>query len=352
MFDLLPVHPHDKKPAKASKTRFSGKLNAASNSPLDTSAQLDQNTSQAFPQKSLEKRARAKYITNAVASPLSELRSPLQKSYSASIMCSATLTEARGKITGLYCGQRWCLVCARIRTSRLIAGYLPALAEIEEKYFVTLTVPNCTGKALKVTIREMLDAATLIRRSITRTHKIKYSCLRKIECTYNAQEGTYHPHFHLIVESELVAQLYVGMWLKRFPKAKRKAQDIRPADDNSCMELFKYFTKVVSKNKTGEYKIYIKALDTMFQAMSKVRTFQPSGIIKEVSEDIEPEQAELTHRDITACWSWLNSDWLDKETGELLTSFSPSENMTKIASNVVVDSQDVGKFGLLPSQTF
>jgi hypothetical protein len=124
---------------------------------------------------------------------------------------------------------------------------------------------------------------------------------------------------------------------------------MRIADDNSCMELFKYFTKVVSKTKAGEYKIYIKALDTMFLALRKVRTFQPSGLIKEVSEDIEPEQAELTHRDITACWSWLDTDWLDKETGEILTGFSPSANMQKIASNIVDDKKDIGRFATLPS---
>jgi hypothetical protein len=346
MFDLLPPHPHDKPRQKAKKPTKQAPLKSF----LDTSAQLDQNTKQAFPKKNLEKRARAKYITNTVAAPLSLLHSPLQKSYGTTLVCSATLTEAQGKITGMYCNQRWCLVCARIRTSKLIAGYHPALTEIEDKYFVTLTTgPRCTAKQLPGLIRSMLHAATLIRRSITRTHEIKYSGLRKIECTYDATEGTYHPHFHFIVEGEYVAQLYIGMWLKRFPNAKRSGQDMKQADDNSVMELFKYFTKVVSKTKAGEYKIYLKALDTMFLAMRKVRTFQPFGLIKEVSEDVEPEQAELTHRDITACWSWLETDWLDKETGEILTGFEPSENMQKIASNVVADNKDIGKFASLPS---
>jgi hypothetical protein len=321
---------------------------------LDTSAQLDQNTSQGFSKKTFLKRARSKNLTNKVVQPLSKVRSPLEKSYRMTLLCSATLTQARGKITGLYCNQRWCLVCSRIRTAKLIAGYIPALEQMEEKYFVTLTVPNCKGVVLKDTIKRMFDEYVNIRRSITRTHKLKYAALRKFECTNNLVRRDFHPHFHVIVDSELAGNLIIDMWLKRWPAATREAQDIRPADDNSCMELFKYFTKVISKTTTdgkSDYSINLAALDTIFRAMKGKRTFQPSGCIKTVSEDVEPEQAELAPSDLEACWSWLETDWIDKETGELLSGYEPSEAIKNITDKVFAENQEGGTFGTLLQST-
>jgi hypothetical protein len=328
---------------------------------LDTSAQLPRNTKQEFPRKNFEKRARAKYITNSIAVPLASIPSPLENSYKTTQRCSANLTEAQGKLSGLYCGQRWCLVCARIRTAKLIAGYMPALLAMQEKWFLTLTVPNCKSSDLEKTVKGMLKNASLINRALKERYKLKYSSLRKIECTYNAQRGDYHPHFHFIFDSELAAEMFLVLWLKKYPAADRKAQDLKRADDKACLELFKYFTKVVSKRQykikrngvefpASDYKIYIKPLDVMFCALRGTRTFQPCGVIKAVSEDVEPEQAELTYRDMTAAWTWLNNDWCDKETGEMLTGYEPSDNIESIAQNIVLAPDQLGNLSdLVPT---
>jgi len=99
---------------------------------LDTLAQLGQRSSQrarsdAKPARSeiLLKRARAKYFSTPLAINLAKLRSPLEKSYRNTVYCSATLSQEDGKIVGSYCGNRWCMVCNRIRTARAIHRYLP-----------------------------------------------------------------------------------------------------------------------------------------------------------------------------------------------------------------------------------
>jgi hypothetical protein len=311
---------------------------------LDTSEQLPPDTTQAFNPKTLEKRARAKFITNIVAFPLSKLRSPLEKAYKLTERCSSQLTETPGKLTGLYCGCRWCLVCSRIRTARLITGYMPAIEAMEEKWFLTLSRPNVTAAALEEEIQYYLSTARLIQRHLREKRKLKYSSLRKIECTYNDEANTYHPHFHFIFDSQEAAQAYLDQWLDRNPTALlNKGNQLKKADNNSCMELFKYFTKVVSKTKTrnkadqavSNYRIHLGALDTMFVAMRAVRTFQPCGVIKAVSEEIEPEQALESGRAEVNFHKWMGHDWVNEATEQLLTGYVPAPGIQDIENHLV-----------------
>lgn len=311
---------------------------------LDTSEQLPPDTTQANLKKNLEKRARAKFITNIVAFPLSKLRSPLEKAYKLTERCSGELTETPGKLTGLYCGCRWCLVCSRIRTARLMTGYMPALEAMEEKWFLTLSRPNVPGVKLKEEIQYYIDTAALIQRHLREKRKLKYSSLRKIECTYNEVTNEYHPHFHFIFDDFQAADLFLQQWLARNPTALLdKGNKLVKGDNNSCMELFKYFTKVVSKTKSksksggeaSDYRIHLAALDTMFVAMRAVRTFQPCGVIKAVPEEIETEIALESGRSEVNFWKWLKHDWVNKDTEAALTGYIPAPGIQDIANHMV-----------------
>lgn len=311
---------------------------------LDTSEQLPPDTSQEETRKKLEKRARSKFVTNIVASPLSKLRSPLEKAYKLTERCSGELTEVPGKLTGLYCGCRWCLVCSRIRTARLITGYMPAIEAMGEKWFLTLSRPNVVGAALEDEIHYYLRTASLIQRHLREKRKLEYSSLRKIECTYNEEANTYHPHFHFIFDSFQAADLFLQEWLARNPTALLdKGNQLKKADNNSVMELFKYFTKVVSKTKSKakngtnstDYRIHLAALDTMFVALRAVRTFQPCGVIKAVSEEVEPEQALESGRAEVNFWKWLKHDWVNVATEAALTGYVPAPGIQEIEKHLV-----------------
>jgi hypothetical protein len=312
---------------------------------LDTSEQVPPDTKQAFSKENLQKRARAKFITNIVAFPLSKLKSPLEKAYKLTERCSGELTETPGKLTGLYCGCRWCLVCSRIRTARLISGYLPAIEAMgDDKWFLTLSRPNVGAALLEDEIQHYLREASLIQRHLREKRKLKYSSLRKIECTYNEEANTYHPHFHFIFDSFKAADLFLNTWLVRNPTAKLdKGNQLKKADNNTVLELFKYFTKVVSKTKSklrsgansADYRIHLAALDTMFVAMRGVRTFQPCGVIKAVSEEIEPEQALESGRAEVNSWKWLKHDWVNAETERMLTGYIPAPGIQDIEKHLV-----------------
>lgn len=378
VLDTVPVSEQKKNvPAGAVLIKRSGldipvALDTLGQVPL--SAYYEQNVIQV--KKNLQKRARSKYITNVVAFPLFNLNSPLQKSYEQTLGCACQLTETAGKITSKYCDQRWCLVCSRIRTAKLIKGYMPQIEKMAEKWFVTCTIPNVKAAKLKDAVKAMTKNASLCNRKLREKMKLKYSSLRKLECTYNEKRNDYHPHFHFVFDSEIAARAFLAQWLERNPTAKAAAQDIRVADNSSCMELFKYFTKVVSKTKgaaASDYRIHVAALDVMFQALQGMRTFQPCGLLKEVAEEVAPDEALLTGREEENLWQWTGKDWvswvneeyMDFTTGELLavrtaqplTDYEPSEAIKDIARHIVVparpeDAPDLDNSKIRPNLQF
>ena len=149
------------------------KVNTSQNKPtnattllLDTSAQLRKITkakasyapipkAYTTKQQRLQNRARSKAITCSVVFKLTPLQSPLNKSYWSTYHCSNTILQDGRKMRSKYCNQRWCLVCNRIRTAKLMHGYLPSIDAMKDPQFVTLTRPNVKGSYLRATFGTM-----------------------------------------------------------------------------------------------------------------------------------------------------------------------------------------------------
>ena len=338
------------------KSRKSGVPLSYTNGLLDKLAQLAKVSGQIVPtsiiesarkakelesRKKLQKRARCKYITTQIATALSKLDSPLKKSYKNSIFCNNLISQNGNELTAKYCKNRWCLNCNRIRTGFLINGYTEPLKELNEKRFVTLTIPNVKESELPGTITEMLKRFRMIQKTFQK-RKTPVVGIRKMECTYNYEANTYHPHFHLIIEGQQTGNDIIDQWVKHYPEAEIWLQKNLPADDNTIKELFKYFTKLISKNSNKLVSmpiIHIKSLDIIFRAMKGKRVFQPMGFKKKIDEEnafdeitaetysIEPQQTE---------WSWENeaSDWINVRTGECLAQYTPSENVLSILESI------------------
>jgi hypothetical protein len=289
----------------------------------------------------LRKRARAKYYTSAVAKGLYSLNTDLRKSYGQTAWACGQSIEQKGeKFTSRYCNQRWCVVCNRIRTAKLIKAYEPVLSQLDDLYFVTLTVPNVKGQFLRKAIKEMIAACRAIQKAAQKKHERDPSALqligiRKIECTHNYIFDTYHPHLHFLIKGKEAAEHLKAEWLKHYKNASECSQDIRPAKEGSSQELFKYFTKLVTKID-GQVLTLLEPLDVIFCAMRGLRTFQALGLKKYVSEDVESLQAEVIEgvEPQTALWLWDNSDWVCLETGEALTGHLPSGQSTKLIEGI------------------
>ena len=310
------------------------------NAPLDTLAQLGTVSENDYKKTPLYKRARAKTFSAPLAVKLAVLGTDLEKSYRNTYYCNQNLVQYGNKITGNYCNNRWCSVCNRIRTAKLIIGYKKPLEELEDKHLVTLTLPNCKAENLRETIDFMQETCKKIQeifknRKKRGTRDWQLVGIRKLECTYNYKTDTYHPHYHLLVQGEVAANELVKEWLKKVPSATQQAQDVRRAEPDAEVELFKYFTKIVTKvDKT--FKTLVKPLDVIFTAMRGLRVFQPIGLKKDVSEDIEDiitEEIDGIEEKITK-HTWFCNDWVDVDTGECLTGYIPSEAMINLIENI------------------
>lgn len=317
-------------------------------SPLDTLAQLGTNSnSEDFEltasttqddKKTLLKRARRKYFSVALTLSLVDVakncNSDLLKSYWNTYHCCRQLSVQGNNVYANYCKNRWCMVCNSIRTAQLINGYAPVLLDWSDRYMVTLTIKSASEDDLYDLIREMQRNFSKIRerfkKSFRRGKTARLVCLRKLECTHNPITNEYHPHYHLIVKGLENAKLILKHWKGYFPieRVNEKAQDIRKCDDRSVKELFKYFTKIISKSK-GRQFINSTSLHHIFTCFRGLRVFQPIGC-KSLKSEENANKISIDFEDIfPEVYEWEQSvtDWVSKETGELFTGYEPTKNL-------------------------
>lgn len=289
----------------------------------------------------LRRRAKSKYFTQAIAIPLADRHNKLEKYYRNAYYCNHDLLQVGITVTSKYCNTRICNTCNRIRTAKMINGYAGELEKIQNKRFVTLTIPNVAAEQLRETINDMLLCFRKILKAYAYSKK-SIGGLRKLEITYNAMRDDYHPHFHLIIDSQDNAENVQKMWLKLNPTAKSIAQDIREVDDNSMIELFKYSTKVVT-DVNGNGVINITAVDVIMNAIYKRRIVQPFGNIK---KDVSEEVSELHSAVYPGIpeyemmeWQWEKDDW-HNEYGELLTGHNAENHYLRTIQIIdVVDKK-------------
>lgn len=289
--------------------------------------------------KNLQRQAYKKYFSNRLALALRNfnLNSPLRQSYLNTIYCKNTLLVEDGtmRTTSKYCKNRWCTTCNNIRTGKMINGYEPQLKEFKNPYFVTLTLPTCLGDYLPNRIKEMEKVWRQIT-DLNRKNKVftSFCGLRKMECTIRWQDH-YHYHYHIIIDGKEQAEWLVAQWLKRFKSANVLAQDIRPANENSLKELFKYFTKLMAKDDglftTQDRQISsFKRLDFLFNTLRGKRVFQPFGGLKMISEEIGEYNLEMQFTDAQdSIYKWIKNDWVN-DYGVLLTGYEPSETTIEL----------------------
>lgn len=287
------------------------------------------------PTSILLKKARKKALSLHIALGLynANPHSPLHASYRNSIHCLETLAPnpKTGRLSGPLCKNRWCPTCQSIRIAKLINGYAPqlkALAKTDGWYFVTLTLPTVTAEDLPMRIQQMLKTW---RRILHKCRDMKGATgLRKSECTIRPM-GMYHHHYHVLILGKEYAERLVAHWLSANPDACPDAQDIRKADCNTMLELFKYFTKLFAKGKSGQRAtLDFDRLDVIMTAYRGIRVFQPFGRLHPVSEKL-PESEEMDEM-ASEVYRWVAAqyDWVGEDSGQPLSGYKPSGEILKL----------------------
>ena len=287
----------------------------------------------------LQKRARAKFITNPLTLGLinNNPDSMLKKSYWNTFYCNNTILLQDGKVHSKHCKNRWCLVCTRIKTATYINAYISIMKDLPDKQFVTLTVKNVPYNNLTQTLNKMQSSFNQIKSN--HTLRGLFKGIRKLEITYNPITDEYHPHYHLVVSGYNTALILVDYWMKLFPNTSEDAQDIKQIDndDNSLIEIFKYATKIIQKDidKPNEKTIYFVALNNILIALKGRRTFQPFGIKKPKIVDDYSLELEQQSMDIDFySWEQELSDWINYESGQLLSNYVAPENIKNFVANI------------------
>jgi hypothetical protein len=282
--------------------------------------------------ETLTKRAKRKQYTQRITAELLKLDSKLHKQYKrAYYCCNGLQQEGRTiKTTNEYCNSRACLVCNSIRTAKLINGYGEML-KAEKQYFCTLTIVNVKKAELKQAIEKMTKQFGLILKSVREKKGLKPDGIRRLEITYNRESDTYHPHFHYLVNCKESAELIKSQWLKRYPTAKPYCQDVREANEDTLVEIFKYSTKYAVKQAEHKDRLEInpESLDAILCSMEGKRTVQPFGkyVKQKISEEITAEDIQEQEYNIKprayAKFEWRGHDWFEIYTGEALTGSEP-----------------------------
>ena len=169
-----------------------------SNTPKTLSIQKPQND-----KKTLQNKARRKYLTDALVLKMVDLDSSLSYAYWDAWHCCNWVEQVGKTLKSRYCNCRWCNICNAIRTAKLVNGYLPVLKTLRDKQFVTLTRPNVKGYLLSEELDVLQEGFILVKDMIKKRFKRrqgdKLIGIRKTEVTYNFIRNDYHPHYHLIL---------------------------------------------------------------------------------------------------------------------------------------------------------
>lgn len=307
--------------------------------PLDTLAQVGK-----IERKSpFWYRARAKYVTQAKVIQMADYaesvgNEQMRKSFWNSFHCASELLQEGNKITAKYCNNRWCLVCGRIRTAKAINRDLPIIKKWTQPTFTTLTKRTINAEQLQSEIQLRWSTLNRIEDRLEK-RGFKFIGVVKLEIEYNDTTDKYHPHFHILHESNEYGKMLINEWVKEFPNETNiKAQHTRNADQNSLLEVFKYSVKLLSKDKRTPN---IQSLFHIYTTLRGKRTIRHFGMPK-IKDEIENEEMpelisqlyDIEEQNEIYLWNTKEADWIGITTKQPLAKHNPTENLKTIIKSI------------------
>lgn len=209
----------------------------------------------------------------------------------------ADRTLQKSKIVkAIRCKDKFCPVCQKIKSTKnalaieAMYNYLRDTTKLNY-LFITLTAPNVKGDKLS---EELNDYTSSFKRMIKtkKIEKINKGYIAKLEITYNAEEDTYHPHYHIlmVVPNQYFknSNYYIKQneWLEIWQKAKRDKNitqvDVRKVQNKNIdgissevLELAKYMAK------SADYFNSLDVFETYYNETHKKRFMRYGGLFKE-----------------------------------------------------------------------
>ena len=210
-------------------------------------------------------------------------------------------------------------MCAWRRSLKIFGQVSKVMDHVEENYnyryiFLTLTVKNSSGEDLKDTLDLMMKSFSKLSRRKVFKKAIK-GYFRSLEITYNKEDDTYHPHFHLILavnknyftddKTYLSQAKWTTLWKESLQVDYTPVVDVRRVKSNSKN---KDFSKIIAETakytvksddfliKKGDGKIDETLTDevvaTLDKALHRKRLVSFGFLFKEIHSQLKLDDAE------------------------------------------------------------
>jgi|SRR5579875_99705 len=148
------------------------------------------------------------------------------------------------------CGDRLCPLCARRRVARLLQNYGGLLKGLKAARMVTVSLPSKALGQLHLAVKELWNAFTRLRhRAIW---KVVRGAIASLEITFNPKDKTWHPHLHVVVDSEFIPWIKLREAWREVTGGLGQAVYIQKCRRGWHRELIKYVTKVADLMKSPE----------------------------------------------------------------------------------------------------
>jgi len=191
-----------------------------------------------------------------------------------------------------YCKDKFCLNCKKWRQAQRMKKFLPVLQEYDEDlYFVTFTIPNCSGLDVKKTIDKIFEGhRTLVKYLLGRVKTKMFDKsmfnliggLRVLEISINrTSRNKYHVHLHcayILKDFKMSTPKYQNCYsvdntgkrdyVRKFSREEIVLQKLwflfyNNVDLRSCdsIDYFKAINPLTNREKTYKNKGYSVTID-------------------------------------------------------------------------------------------
>lgn len=232
------------------------------------------------------------------------------------------------------CRDRFCANCKKVRQAQRINNYLDLFQQYDDDlYFITLTVPNCSGKDLRSTIKRIYLAFDKLIRYFKKETKLFdklgldfgdfKGALRSLEVSFKTNgRNKFHPHIHcaFILQGYSPGKEYLKnrysvdhrgrRMLRLFNRETIKLQKIwkllidgQKVTNDAIRCLDAGYSVTIDKFKSGQYKEMFKYMvkdkdmdghnmdysifKVLFHELKNIRQLQGTGVFKKVVDDLD-----------------------------------------------------------------
>lgn len=222
-----------------------------------------------------------------------------------------------------FCRDRLCPMCCWRRSYKIFGQMSKIMNYLGNNYrfiFLTLTVPNCKPEELNILIDDMLKGwhRLVNRKAFKRAVK---GFFRALEVTRNKNNGTYHPHFHVVLAvlpsyfnnaDYIKRDEWLSLWQQSMKNDSITQVDVRVMRNkktgdtsgvalaSAVAEAAKYAVKSADYVFKGNNKLMDSIVLTLSSALSSRRLTALGGVFKEAQEKLgldDCEDGDLIHLD-------------------------------------------------------